>query len=291
MVDPPRRPTLESGPGTAAVDPALPEVEAAPPPEPTPVDIDTALARLGRSAAADMRAARFELSPALSGGRDGAAVVTLPSGLLSQLQADAGDAGLELEGPLSVTVTLSGQGYGIVPEGAQTSRAEAGRPATFTWGVSPRGAVGGTLTAIMTAVMQVGRETVTVPLGVLTAQIPPPPEAAAPPVSAPAPAAATAAAIVPAPAPDLGARMRADLGKLGVRVPSRLNPHDLAIPGHPTVDVPLIGDVPSWKVVAIGLILLALLFIQSLLRGAGGQVERRRRMAEIEDGYFSQGRL
>ncbi len=85
--------------------------------------------------------------------------------------------------------------------------------------------------------------------------------------------------------------MRADLGKLGVRVPSRLNPHDLAIPGHPTVDVPLIGEVPSWKVVAIGLILLAFLFIQSLLRGAGGQVERRRRMAEIEDGYFSQGRL
>ena len=84
--------------------------------------------------------------------------------------------------------------------------------------------------------------------------------------------------------------MRADLGKLGVRLPSRLNPRALAIPGHPTVEVPMIGPVPSWKVVSIGLILLALLFVQSLLRGAGARRDRRRRVAEIEDTYFSQGR-
>ena len=287
VVEPPRRARLQSAPETAAVNPTLPEIEAAPPAAPAPVDVKAALAQMTHTAGADMRAARFELSSALSRGRDGAAVVTLPAGLLSQLQQDAEDAGLQPDGPISVTVTLSGQGYGIVPEGAQTSRAVSGHPATFTWGVDPRGAAGGTLTATMTAVLPVEGEDRTVPLGVLTAEIPPPPVVATSPRAVTAPAPAPAAA----PAGDLGNRMRADLGKLGVPDPSDFRLRDLAIPGYPTLDVPLLGEVPSEKVVAAGLILLAFLFVQSLLRGAGVRAERRRRLAELEDGYFTQGRL
>ena len=291
VVEPPRRPALEAQPGAAPVSPTLPEVEAAQPPAPAPVDVSAALDRMTRSAAADMRAARFELSPALSRGHDGAAVVTLPSGLLSQLQADAEDAGLEPEGPLSVTVTLSGAGYGIVPEGARTWRAAPGQPATFTWGISPRSGQGGTLTASMTAVVPVEGEDRSVSLGVLTAQIAPAPAPAPAPVNQSAPAAATAPAITSGAAPDLGSRMREDLRKFGLPEPSQFSLHDLAIPGHPTLDVPLIGETPSEKVVAVGLIVLAFLFIQSLLRGAGVRAQRRRRLAELEDGYFSQGRL
>ena len=290
VVEPPRRATLEAPSETAPVNPALPQVDATPP-APAPLDVKAALAQMARSAAADMRAARFELSSALSRGRDGAAVVTLPAGLLAQLQQDAEDAGLAPEGPISVTVTLSGQGYGIVPEGAQTSRAQPGHPATFTWGVEPTGASGGMLTASMTAVLPIDGESRSVPLGVLTADIPPPPVIAAPPAAATAPAPAAAPATTAAPALDLGSRVRADLGKLGVADPSRFNLRDLAIPGYPTLDVPLLGEVPSEKVVAAGLILLAFLFVQSLLRGAGARAERRRRLAEIEDAYFSQGRL
>ena len=274
MIEPPAQALLSPEQRTAPVSPDLPQVQAD---QPAPIDVDSQLRQLARAASADMGSARFELSPDLSAGRDGQAVVTLPAGLLSLLLADAEDSGVAA-GALSITVTLSGQGYGIVPDHAQTSGIEPGQPASFSWRISPSGAKGGALTAAMTASLQLGGETRSLPLGLLTAQIPPPATAPAASTAAPVPAAA--------PTPDLSTRLRADLGKVRLPNPSRLRLHDLAIPGRPTLNVPGLGEVASEKVVAGGLLVALFLLIRALMRGSGDRAQRRRSLASLDDPYF-----
>ena len=277
VIEPPARAVLSPEPGAATVSPDLPQVQAD---QPAPVDVESQLGRLARAVAADMGSARFALSRDLSAGRQGQAVVTLPAGLLSLLQAEAENSGVAA-GDLAITVTLSGQGYAIVPDHALTSRIDTGQPAVFAWRITPSGARGGVLTATMTATLPLAGETRSLPLGLLSAEIPPP-------VAAPAPVAPTAAP-APPPEPDLSTRLRADLGKVRLPNPSRLRLHDLAIPGRPTLNVPGLGSVPSEKVVAAGLVILLFLLIRALLRGSGDRIQRRRSLQTLDDPYFRQG--
>ena len=92
----------------------------------------------------------------------------------------------------------------------------------------------------------------------------------------------------PAPIPDLGARIRAQIARLGLPDLSHLALPDAALPGRPTVELPVLGEVASWKLVAAGLLLLALLFLRSLLQGASIRAERRRRFEAFDRDYFGE---
>jgi hypothetical protein len=274
IVRPAPHPALAPAATPPPVDAALPEVQA----EQAPLlGRDAQLAVLTQAADADMGASRLALSPDLSLGREGTVAVRLPAGLLGDLEARAAASGFDLQGdPVVVTVTLSAQGYGLSPAEAETAQLAEGQPAVFSWQASPSGAAGGALSAAMTASVQLNGEAVSFPLGVLTAEVPP--------LAQPAPAAAP----VPEPVPSLGARIRAGLERLGLPELARLKLHDLAIPGRPTLDVPLLGQTPSQNVVAAGLLILALLFLRSLLQGSSIRAERRRRFAAFERGDFGE---
>ncbi len=278
VVQPPVRPALTPAPTAPPVDATLPQVQAGRPPI---IDLDARLAELTEVAAADMSGADFELSPDLSAGHDGAVVVRLPERLVSDLEAKAEESGFDLDAhPLSVSVALSAKGYVVTPQQTLTSEIQPGHAAAFSWTVHPSAASGGTLSATLTASLQAEGEPVSAPLGALTAEIPAP----APVVTPPEPYAASPA-LTPTPtsAPDLGQRIRHRLARLGLSHPSL---HELAIPGHPTLNVPLLGEVASEKVVAAGLLLLVLWFLRSLLHGSSVRAERRRRFEAYDRDYF-----
>lgn len=276
VIEAPPHPALSPEPAPPPVEDTLPQVQA----EQAPADLDAQVAALTDGAAADMAESRFELSPDLAAGHEGAVVVRLPGRVLAALRSKAEDSGFgSAARTLSITVALSARGYAVMPDEALTTEVEPGRPVVFSWRVNPSGASGGTLSATMTASMQVDGEAVNVPLGVLTAQIPPPPvQAPSSMAAAPAPA--------PAPAPELGTRLRAQIARLALPDLSHLRLPALSIPGRPTVDLPVLGEVASGNLVAAGLLLLALLFLRSLLRDSSLRAERRRRFEAFDRGYF-----
>jgi hypothetical protein len=120
----------------------------------------------------------------------------------------------------------------------------------------------------MSASISLEGQPATLPLGTLAVQLPPP-------VLAGAPASAPAPASPPVLAPE---ESQLDLGHLSWS--------DLAIPGHPTVAVPGLGDVASGKLVAAGLLLLVLLIFRELLHRPFERAERRRALDELEAARF-----
>ncbi|HEY5410942.1 MAG TPA: hypothetical protein VIJ94_09480, partial [Caulobacteraceae bacterium] len=273
---------------------ALPLIETRPTtPTPTPaqaaaapaVDLTTQLGQLTSAAAEDMKGAKLDVPSALSTGGEGKVALTLPPDLLRTIQARASSSSL---GPaarkVSVTAKLAGQGYAITPNGEQTARLQINQPAVFSWDVKPSGAAGGVLTADMTASLQGPGSPLTFALGAVTAQIPV--VAPAAPVSAPAPA--------PVAAPGLGrlsfgAWRVPDLSRFGLPDLSRLRLRDLTIPGRPTLGVPGLGQVPSYRVVAAGLFALIVILLAAIARGASARrerAERRRRFHSFETADF-----
>ncbi len=254
---------------TAQAAPAITPDQAAAAPA---VDLGTQLGELTSAAALDMKSARLDLPTALSTGGEGKVTLTLPPDLLATIQAKATAVGLGPSGrKVFITAKLAGQGYAITPNQGQTARVDAG-PTVFAWDVKPSGAPGGVLTADMTGSLQGNAEAKTFALGAVTAQIPGPAQAA--PASAPAPAATPAQMKLP------------DLGHLQL---GALKLHDLAIPGHPTLAVPGMGEVPSEKVVATGLVVLILILLIAIVRSASSRrerAERRRRFHSFDATQF-----
>lgn len=267
IVEPRRRLALQT-PEPDATTATLPDVETAP----SAADQSAQLAALEQAVASDGAAAQMRLSPGLAAGRGGEVSVILPADAVTDLEAKAEAAGLDpVQGPMTVTVTLSGQGYDIDPAPARTSRLRSGAPASFRWRITPYAGAAGALSAEIEASAPIGGEVQPLSLGTITAELPMLAEnqpSTAPPAQA---------------QPPLGERLRADL--------SQLRLHDLAIPGRPTLEVPGLGDVPSEDVVAGGLALLALLFLRALLRDAGDRALRRRRIEAFEGGYYGDGAL
>ena len=271
VVEPPPKLALAQPEDTAAVAPELPSVQLDPA---SRDDARQQLAELARVAVADMRSARLELDPELLNGRQGAVTLRLPAQLLTDLDARSQELGLGPTTSATLTATLSGRGYELGSAGAQTTTIGPGEPATLVWQAAPTGDAAGSLTAELAASVAVDGEPVTLALGALTVR--PPVAVAAAPL---APAAA------PAAQPDLRTWLlgQLDLRRFGL---ARLNLHDLAIPGHPTVDVPVIGEAPSENVVAAGLALLALMLLRSLFAGP-----RRRRTHDFEMARYGQERF
>ena len=254
---------------TAQAAPAITPDQAAAAPA---VDLGTQLGELTTAAAQDMKDARLDLPPALASGGEGKVVLTLPADLLATIQSKASAVGLGASGKkVFITAKLAGPGYAITPNQDQTARIDAGQT-VFAWDVKPSGVPGGVLTADMTGSLQGAGEAKTFALGAVTAQISAPAQQAGVPATAVAP-------------------VQAKLPHIDLKLPDLLHfrLQALAIPGHPTVDVPGVGPVASEKVVAGGLVLLILILLTAIARRASARrerAERRRRFHSFDEGQF-----
>ena len=239
------------------------------------VDLGTQLGELTTAAAQDMKNARLDLPPGLSTGGEGKVVLTLPPDVLATIQAKAAEVGLKSSAhKVFITARLAGQGYAVTPNGEQTARVDAG-PTIFAWDVKGAGAPGGVLTADMTGSLQGDGDAKTFALGAVTAQIAPPGQPAAAPAAAPAPTAASGGLKLP-----------------GFGHGGGFGLHDLAIPGHPTIAVPGLGQVASEKVVAAGILALILILLIAIIRSGSARrerAERRRRFHSFESSDFGDG--
>ena len=247
------------------------------------VDLATQLGQLTVAVAEVMKGAKLDVPPALSTGGEGKVVLTLPAELSGTLQAKSGQVGLGGAARKTfLTAKLAGQGYAIVPNQEQTARLQPGEATVFSWDVKSSPTPGGVLTADMTGSLQGDGDDKTFALGAVTAQIPVGGQAA----PAPAPIEAPAAQPLQVKLPDLshfrlGAIRPPDLSHLQLR--------GLGIPGHPTVAVPGLGQVPSYKVVAAGVVALVLLLLIAILRSASSRrerAERRRRFHSFEASHL-----
>ena len=256
------------------------QAEAAP-----AVDLATQLGQLTVAVAEVMKNARLDVPSALSTGGEGKVVLTLPPELQGALESKAGQVGL---GPSArkafVTARLAGQGYAITPNQEQTARLQAGEPTVFSWQVKPSATPGGVLTADMTGSLQGGGDDKTFALGAVTAQIPVGGQAA----PAPAPIQAPVSKPLQVKLPDLSGLK---LGQFRLPTLAGWKLRNLGVPGHPTLSVPGLGPVASYKVVAIGLLALALILLLSILRSANARrerAERRRRFHSFEASHFGE---
>ena len=270
---------------------ALPVLAAQSAPAATPaqaaaapaVDLATQLGQLTVAVADVMKGAKLDVPPALSTGGEGKVVLTLPPELYGALRTKSGQVGLGGAARKAfITARLAGQGYASVPNQEQTARLEAGEPTVFSWDVKSSATPGGVLTADMTGSLQGEGDDKTFALGAVTAQIPVGGQAA----PAPAPIQAPDARPLQLKLPDLS-HLR--LGAVTLPNLSGWRLRNLAIAGHPTLGVPGLGQVASYKVVAAGIVALVLLLLLAIVRSANARrerAERRRRFHSFEASSF-----
>ncbi len=291
QVTPAARPVLQPTGSLAPVTLALPLLSPQPSPAASPdqaaaapaVDLATQLGQLTTAVAEIMKGAKLDVPAALSTGAEGKVVLTLPPELLASAQASAGQVGLRSAArKVFVTAKLAGQGYVITPNVEQTARLETGEPTVFNWDVKPSATPGGVLTADMTGSLQGGGDNKTFALGAVTAQI----AVAGQAVPATAPIQAPATTPMHLKLPDLG---HLNLGALKAPSLSSLHLQSLSIPGHPMLAIPGLGQVASYKVVAVGILALILILLISIMRSANARrerAERRRRFHSFEANHF-----
>jgi hypothetical protein len=218
------------------------------------------MGQLSAAVAREMKNAKLEFAPSDSTG-PARVSLSLPSTLASTIQAEAAKLGLQDEArSITVTVKLAGAGKDISPTGAQSAKLTPGQGADFAW-QAPTGA--GTLTADITGSLDGAGSGKAFPLGALMAQASAVSTSAAAPVSAPT---------TTSPASPAGQAA-------AVAAPFSLA--FLAIPGQPTIDLPVFGQTPSGNVVAAAILIVVLLALVAIARTNADRRERdeRRQLA------------
>ncbi|MFY8141595.1 MAG: stalk-specific protein X, partial [Caulobacter sp.] len=203
-----------------------------------------------------MKGAVLTVPEGLAKGEESKVSLALPANLMDVIKREAAKLGLGgAAKKAEVSASLTGEGYEITPDGAQTQALKAGEAARFDWNVKPgagdkaplKATVDGTLTGDKTAQTTSSLASI---------------EQAVAPVVEDAKAAAK-----------------------GFKFPA-LSLKSLAIPGMKPVTLPGIGTVQSEKLVAAGLALLALLLVIAMARNASaarGRSERRRKFRTMQD--------
>ena len=203
-------------------------------------------AALGAEVTAGSKLTTPDLLPA---GQASPISLSLPQTLMAGLQREAAKLGLgKAARKAEVTATLSGQGYEITPNGPQTAQLKAGEGPSFNWQVKPGAGEKGPLRADVDATLKGLR----LPLNFSLASLEQAVKAAPPP-------------------PPVAKGSWMDV---------------LSIPGLRDVDVPGLGKVASKSIVGGVLVLLALLILISMARGAGSRAdreERRRKFRTMTD--------
>ena len=133
--------------------------------------------QLGQALAGDIESGSQFDTGALAEGNEGVVTLTLPPSLFARLRAEAAKLGL---GPnarnADATATLSGEGYDIQPNGAQTVRLKDDEAARFSWNVRPLDNASGKLGADVGARLKGAGKAEDVHLATLEQQVGPEPE-------------------------------------------------------------------------------------------------------------------
>jgi len=203
-----------------------------------------------------MQGAVLTVPDAVTKGQEGKVSLSLPATLLDVIKREAGKLGLgKAARKAEVSATLTGDGYEITPNAAQTQKLKAGEAARFDWTVKPGAGDKAPLKATVDGTLTGDRKAKTsFSLGALE-------QAIAAPI--------------------------ADVKKAakGFHLPA-LSLKALSIPGLPVVDLPVVGKTASEKLVGAGIALLALLAVIGMARGAAAKrarAERRRKFRTLHD--------
>ncbi|HRD45691.1 MAG TPA: hypothetical protein PLF78_04325, partial [Caulobacter sp.] len=204
-----------------------------------------------------MKGAVLTVPEGLARGEESKVSLALPANLMDIIKREAGKLGLaKAARKAEVSATLSGQGYEISPNGAQTQPVKAGEAARFDWNVKPGAGDKAPLKDTVDGALVGDKKTKT---SFSLASL----EQAVMPVVEDAKAAAK-----------------------GFKFP-KLSLKSLAIPGMKPLSVPGLGQVESEKIVGAGLALLALFLVLAMARNASasrGRAERRRKFRTMQDG-------
>ncbi|WP_271068526.1 hypothetical protein [Caulobacter sp. NIBR1757] len=122
----------KAAPAPAAKPVALPPVAKAPAVDPKMAALSTAVS------AEAIKGATLTVPDTLAKGEESKVTLSLPVTLLDVIQKEAGKLGLTKAARKSeVSATLTGEGYTITPNAAQTQALKKGEAATFNWRVKP----------------------------------------------------------------------------------------------------------------------------------------------------------
>jgi hypothetical protein len=151
-----------TGPASQAASPAVatarqpaPAVAKASSP-PVTSRSDAKLQRLQASVSqAGAQGAQLSVSPAVLQGQPGPVTLTLPANLDDILRAEAAKANLRRAArQAEASVTLTGDGFTVMPAGAQTQALKPGKALQFSWQVTPGPSASGTLHAQIGAALK-----------------------------------------------------------------------------------------------------------------------------------------
>jgi hypothetical protein len=255
----PRRAAASAPASPAARAPASKAVAAAPAAKAAPAQkaaapADPKAAQLATALAPVAAASTLTVAESIKTGQAGDVVLNLPQNLYALLREQAAKLGLgRAARTTDVTATLSGEGYTITPNGAQTARLKNGEAPSFKWQVTPLPGVSHSdLSAKFDAILRGERTSRTVALGTLEQPgTPPPPE------------------------PE----------KKGFSFP-KFNLGGLKLPDYGNINLPGVGETPSRVVIGGGLVLLALILLIAAARRASeakAAAARRRKFRTMSD--------
>lgn len=208
-----------------------------------------------------MQGAVLTVPETVTKGQEGKVSLSLPASLMDVIKREAAKLGFgKAAKKAEVSATLTGEGYEITPNAAQTQKLKAGEAARFDWNVKPGAGEKAPLKATVDGTLTGDRKSKTsFSLGTLE-------QAVAAPVA------------------------EVKKAAKGFKLPSfdfpKLSLKALSIPGVPTVDLPVLGKTSSDKLVGAGIALLALLLVIGMARGAAAnraRAERRRKFRTMTD--------
>lgn len=245
----PAAPAPAAKPAVAAAAPKPVAKPVAPPPAPKPATKAEQLSAAVRPEV--MKGAVLTVPEGLAKGEESKVSLALPANLMDIIKREAAKLGLaKAARKAEVSATLTGQGYEITPNGAQTQAIKAGEAAQFDWNVKPGAGDKAPLKATVDGAL-VGDKKSKTTFSLASLE-----QAVAPVVE------------------DVKEAAK------GFKFPS------FSIPGMKPLNVPGVGEVGSEKLVGAGLALLALLLVLAMARNASAaraRAERRRKFRTMQE--------
>jgi len=203
-----------------------------------------------------MKGAVLTVPEGLAKGEESKVSLSLPGDVLAIIKREAAKLGLgKAARKAEVTATLTGEGYEITPNSAQTQKLKAGEPAIFNWNVKPGAGAKAPLKATVDGTLT-GDKKAKTSFSLATLE-----QAVAPAIE------------------------EVKAAAKGFKFP-KVSLKSLSIPGMKPVDVPGVGKVGSEKLVGAGLALLALILVIAMARSASAnraRAERRRKFRTMAD--------
>lgn len=232
-------------PAAVAAAPVAAAAAAVAPAAPAKPALDPKLAKLQAAVGpAAVNGATLTVADSVTQGSPGKVTLTLAPDLFDIIKREAAKLGLtKAAKKTDVTATLTGDGYTVQPNGAQTAHLKSGEAAKFDWLVTPGAGEKGPLTASVDASLNGAGKPQTFSLATIQRAI-------APPAAPEAPKAKRSAFELP------------DV---------------LSIPGMKTVNLPGVGAVPSKNVVTAVIALIIVLLLIMVARGNNAAREREER--------------